>query len=536
MTSATDRDSDALRSFLKAQFSSMSCGVTAAAEVAGIVQRVVDGTIDVMRECVRHWNARNAVQRFPDEILAACFALLPLRDRFSASQVSHAWRSVALAYPSVWSNISLLTCIRDPVAILDATLSRSGQSSVDLHCRRLCQWRVRRWYPPGEAPSAQISPIVQRHLVHIQSISWYDNNGTPQFPALVTPAPLLASLYTDEDLALPPDFLGGMLGKLRTLHLGALSLPPSCPALATVTQLHCNVPNELSDPAVFRNLFHVFPRLESLSLLHLCRSRTHLMPPGPVPRTLVHLRLDSQLGDIAAQYIAWRTERLTRVELAVWLTAEWLVEYNPAVLRLSAAATHIVIALPRNADSATPPIGAEDGATDIECDDSAPDLQDDNGSLTLRDGTDTTCAIQFFCGYEGWTVNLDCFSQLVRALSLDSLRSLSTDCALLPALLDNHSPRDLAHLALTVRDEAGSYPWTTLSALPAHFSHLRTLRLEVQPPPSLRDGRDLIEVLASLGATHPLEVEVHGFLGEIVAQLQPLRGVGDELVLVEFHV
>lgn len=235
--------------------------------------------------------------------LAACFALLPFRDRISVSHVSRFWRATALSCPAIWRDIQIPRCA-DPAEVLKMALSRAGKLALDVS------------YLPGKpSPDPGVYVALAAHMDRFRSIAW---GCTTDGGALDVPAPLLESFETQVSLHIPENVLGGKPSRLQRLHLGDLFLPASCPALSTVIDLKAKIPTEPADAIRFRALFDLCPHLESLELEYVQHAPDDVLPPGPAPKTLKKLHLHSfRRTNLVKVFLNWRTDALRDVHFTI---------------------------------------------------------------------------------------------------------------------------------------------------------------------------------------------------------------------------
>ncbi|EJD39765.1 hypothetical protein AURDEDRAFT_171214 [Auricularia subglabra TFB-10046 SS5] len=120
-----------------------------------------------------------------------------------------------------------------------------------------------------------------------------------------------------DHLRIGKDFLGGQVGRLKTLDLCGVSFPSACPALSTVTTLCLNGPFNAESAPTLRHLFRLFPTLRSLSLCNLRLWDSQFLPEEPVPNSLRRLVLDSDHTsyDVSEQYARLHSQNLSDVEI-----------------------------------------------------------------------------------------------------------------------------------------------------------------------------------------------------------------------------
>lgn len=204
-------------------------------------------------------------EKLPDELLQRVLHYLPRRpdlcpgfftDLISASHVCRRWRSVALSSPALWSVIH--TPSFGEMGAFGALLSRSGSRPLYLELNLAKVYASIR---------QEVFVSLARHVHQIvRLVLRYDSDYEAEHERqlLSSRAPVLQELrlYSNKRVQLRDNFLGGKAPALTTLALAPLSLlPPSCPALASITTLHLlNHPQPLSvDDA--RYVFRLCPKL-----------------------------------------------------------------------------------------------------------------------------------------------------------------------------------------------------------------------------------------------------------------------------------
>ncbi|EJD39724.1 hypothetical protein AURDEDRAFT_187241 [Auricularia subglabra TFB-10046 SS5] len=227
------------------------------------------------------------------EVLAACFAFLDLGELVSASHVSWAWRAAALSFPSLWSHIDLDAPYEISGRPLHLAVSRAGQLPLDF-----------RYCDPCGLPTDSMVQAVGQYFHRFSSFKW--NCGLCAID-INRPAPLLREFCCYDWMCIvPPDFLGGSVGALRTLHLEGAMFPDSCRTLATVTDLRANYPGFATENPRFHLIFDLCPRLKVLHLRHITGEPGRELPAGPAPRTLRKVTLESSRScDFQQLYTAW---------------------------------------------------------------------------------------------------------------------------------------------------------------------------------------------------------------------------------------
>ncbi|EJD37822.1 hypothetical protein AURDEDRAFT_129222 [Auricularia subglabra TFB-10046 SS5] len=427
---------------------------------------------------MREWSeAHEELYHLPPEVLAACFAFLPLRDLVKASHVSRQWRTAALNNPAVWSQIHLPSGLGNTLAILSLALSRTGCSPVDLS---------------GVAPDSYSVelPCLREHMDHIQSIHWPPCTLIP----LTIPAPKLRSLVgLHRAIIVRPDSLGGKAGELRTLHLDSPYFPTQCPALSTITTLHIRCSTVPQRAETLQRLFDLCPRLESLLLGNLRQNLAHFLPEGPAPRSLSRLELQTADAsyDITRHYLDWKTEALVDVVLELGGGTRprfGRLIHNPTSLRVARDTFFERTSVVASAPGARISVG-----------------YGDTGTYASHVATELLDARERLRG--------------VRSLELPvvALPQFTSMCTALPKL---------ERLVILVKSENVSVPthrfvWSALgalSSLQACCSSLASLGINAECwdkscPPSREDARALLSQLETVEWTVSLDVNVRGFSG-----------------------
>ncbi|EJD39789.1 hypothetical protein AURDEDRAFT_128118, partial [Auricularia subglabra TFB-10046 SS5] len=275
-----------------------------AAQIDQMSDAIMGTAIASIRELLHAANENSITNRVPAEVLTACFLLLPFSGRLRVSHVCRSWRAAALCRPDVWTNISISYGMGNKAEVLRMALSRTGGRPVDL--------KIESIYP---LPFAALEDILEPYWSQIRFLGW-----SPSRPSILwrLPAPHLKYLhcYNRDGLQIPPDFLGGRRGTLRVLYFGSSSLPPVCPALSTLVNLHIRDMKDTKDPASYRMLFVLCPQLESLSLCGLDDHVSRFLPEGPAPASLRELTLESVGScDLRRPYAAWESGTLRLVAL-----------------------------------------------------------------------------------------------------------------------------------------------------------------------------------------------------------------------------
>ncbi|KZV81252.1 hypothetical protein EXIGLDRAFT_755688 [Exidia glandulosa HHB12029] len=272
----------------------------------------MDDAQRVLCDRMCEWNVSSVAHRLAPELLAICIQVLPLCDRIRASHVSRHWRTVALAFPSIWRDIELGTAHKHALALFRLVLPRSGVAPVDFRYSGSQQAMPR-------GTLKQLDHLLCDHIHHIRTIEWPGSITSTWFSR---PAPLLEAITCDSpDLAqVPEDFLGGVVGRLRSLNLYYLNLPSEiCPALTTATHVECGLPwsfrTKNDSDAGHAHLFDQFPKVEVLALRNL--RWAHTLPAGPAPSSLRSVSIDANEHsfDFSSVLHGWDLHRVRDVKL-----------------------------------------------------------------------------------------------------------------------------------------------------------------------------------------------------------------------------
>ncbi|EJD38944.1 hypothetical protein AURDEDRAFT_171931 [Auricularia subglabra TFB-10046 SS5] len=226
------------------------------------------------------------ISALPIEMLSRCFVFLPahLFARLPILHVSRGWRAAAFAFPDVWSCIQLSDSTSNGHLLLDLVLSQTKAYPCDFY---YASYDFR-------ASTAEISRVLQKHMHRMRSIHW--PFGGPSELTWSNPAPLLEHISGQVLDPIPSNLLGGVPGQLRSLEIGALCLPESCPALSTLTRLTASVRMYPEESQFLGRLFDLCPYLHELQLDLYLRDSA-LLPRGPAPTSLRRLRLTTAVID-----------------------------------------------------------------------------------------------------------------------------------------------------------------------------------------------------------------------------------------------
>ncbi|EJD51473.1 hypothetical protein AURDEDRAFT_181810 [Auricularia subglabra TFB-10046 SS5] len=297
-------DNDMLRATLSAICRRSNYLSLSKADAAAFMNGLLKQIRVIIADEVAEWNRFNSVQPFPPEILAVCFAFLPLRDRVMVSHVSRAWRSLALSTPSLWTDIRRTPfCASPSAALVKLALSRSGNLPVDVFVPRLQYDRA-------------LELVLGSTFHRIRSLKL-----TSAYSAsfLRHPAPVLEKWRCFFVVDIPEDLFGGRPGRLTVFRAFGLRVPSTCPALSTLTHV------KVSSAAVAElvRLFTLCPSLKSVTVPGLSGDAPQSL--FRVPQSLEYLELggtedDDSVGSQSAPvaiYQACSTPRLRVIKLDV---------------------------------------------------------------------------------------------------------------------------------------------------------------------------------------------------------------------------
>ncbi|KZV81260.1 hypothetical protein EXIGLDRAFT_844762 [Exidia glandulosa HHB12029] len=279
----------AIEACLHDVFRDLTQGVDSASQVQNIFMAVINKALRVLRDGMLEWNSSSTAQRVPPEVLASCLDHLSLADLVRASHVSRHWRSVALAFPALWTDIRLTSAHPRILDLLRSVLPRTGACPVDF-----AYTRSHTTSSPG--PLDDIDLLLCEHMHHMRSIAW---PGSIDATCFSQPAPMLetVSCSSVEIAYLPESFLGGVVGRMRSLELAYLDLTlEGFPALSSVTHLVCTLPWNVRGTASLGPLFDLFPNVEYLHLRAL--KSQHGTPSCSAPPSLRFLSLETQDLDV----------------------------------------------------------------------------------------------------------------------------------------------------------------------------------------------------------------------------------------------
>ena len=230
-----------------------------------------------------NWNRRagNATDAIPREIWAHIMGLMPLPDRMVVLRTSRGLRDIALAHPIVWSsgdvtNVATLQFIRkwSGSAPLDLHIFAANGSDPLLHeicddAERIRRLRIKIARHQGSSQLPDVDKYFTRDISTLEHFSIEYSTG----PA-----------YRTQPVITLPIALAVLAPRLKSLMIGVpVNIPDNVRPLRQV--LHFAV--LLTGTASRERLFTLVPNVQSLSL----SSGLGVLPLGPPPRSLVHLRL-----------------------------------------------------------------------------------------------------------------------------------------------------------------------------------------------------------------------------------------------------
>ncbi|EJD39734.1 hypothetical protein AURDEDRAFT_187244 [Auricularia subglabra TFB-10046 SS5] len=436
----------------------------------------------------------DSTRRLPPEVLAACFTFLDLGELVSASHVSQSWRTAALSFPALWSNIVIFARLGTSGRLLHMAVSRAGQLPLDVEYTQI-----------SPMPTQSMLKAVGQYFPRFRSFKW---TCYPGYIDLSLPAPLLREFCCSEWMcSIPQDFLGGRAGALRTLHLDDAVFPETCPALARVTDLRARYPEFADEGGRLLHIFDLCPRLEVLRLRDLDGVPGRELPAGPAPRTLRKVTLDAWTScDLLLLYAVWELEAVADVQLRMPLGASLrIAPFIGGAVELSVLfdgdrdAVHITAELP---DART---------RKVTCD----DVGDPVATLAemLRDGA-----------------------------ALSHMQTLSVPLGVLGrALAGAHHWPALSHLIVHIYaddmhpDGAPRSSWAHLNCLRSAPA-LESLALHIQTHSmvTVDDARNLREHLSTLTGCIPREVQVYGFPRAVVREMRANDDDGPRILFSEF--
>ncbi|KAL4261748.1 F-box domain-containing protein [Pleurotus pulmonarius] len=169
-------------------------------------------------------------KNLPPEILSTIFGMLhrdiaqhSYQKWIGVTHVCRTWRNTALDDPSLWSNITVV-----PSKWIPEAFARSKAAPLDL--------RQGGYYDAGD----KLDFIFDHVAEHPERIKRLHFHGEPAafINSLTKPAPFLEHVSTTGDVDFPPDFLGGIAPRLKSVSCGG-SLPLEATWLANLTRLEC---------------------------------------------------------------------------------------------------------------------------------------------------------------------------------------------------------------------------------------------------------------------------------------------------------
>ncbi|KAG9222133.1 hypothetical protein CCMSSC00406_0009584 [Pleurotus cornucopiae] len=168
-------------------------------------------------------------KNLPPEILSTIFGILhcditqySYQEWIAVTHVCRTWRNIALDDPSLWSDITVV-----PTNWIPEAFARSKAAPLNL--------RHGGFYDTGETLN-----FIYKHVAeHPERIKRLYIHGKGDFiNSLTKPAPFLEHVDTSWDVQFPPDFLGGVAPRLKSVSCHG-SLPLEATWLANLTRLEC---------------------------------------------------------------------------------------------------------------------------------------------------------------------------------------------------------------------------------------------------------------------------------------------------------
>ncbi|EJD37918.1 hypothetical protein AURDEDRAFT_187911 [Auricularia subglabra TFB-10046 SS5] len=450
------------------------------------------------------------------ELLTACLEYLDLSDVIAASHVSRFWRECALAFPTLWTRVTIDKAFSTCAHILHMAISRAGQLPVDLEYGRV---PVEFEYPkPSRNVSGTAADAVARYMYRFRTFKW-----THEVSALdlSRPAPLMREFVCGAGIcAIPSDFLGGAVGRLRTLHIGNAVFPDSCPALETVVDLRVWWPDGLRCEPRFDHLFELFPRLELLNLRLTWVDRDG-MPAGPAPRTLKSVKLTTYKNcDFGELYERWGLESTPDVHLTNQVEQAWtMAPVLAGALELSVIYAHVDY-LSQSRIIARLPCARR---RSVVCDDLMQVVDiDEVLSGVLADDAARLAHLQ----------------TLVIPIGVLTLLVPRWPCL---ARLTVHIFETIAWRFEDATEPAERFQWNRMDCLRAvhaltHLALCVHQDYEREIPPTLQDALELRQYLITLSACTPAEVLVYGFPDEVVKELLPREADNPRVLFILGHL
>ncbi|KZV85050.1 hypothetical protein EXIGLDRAFT_268335 [Exidia glandulosa HHB12029] len=232
---------------------------------------------------LRMANERTAsISRLPLEIIADVLSHLSVHERLNAALICHQWRTAALAYPSIWTDLTGFGLASSKLAV---ALHRSKDVGVDIHVQ------IR------GADSGHFFPVLRMHMHHIRrlSISISDDWRWELNDALARKAPRLEeasvemkTMFGSLEHKLRDDVFDGYAPRLNRLDLSYIAPPACAPALQGLRNLKFMI--QLARAEELQTLCANYPALESYELhvtADLLPNRgPHVVAPPP-PRLQV---------------------------------------------------------------------------------------------------------------------------------------------------------------------------------------------------------------------------------------------------------
>ncbi|KAG9222123.1 hypothetical protein CCMSSC00406_0009574 [Pleurotus cornucopiae] len=159
-------------------------------------------------------------RKIPTELLATIFGALDCdyKHWIVATHVCRTWRNTALNDPTLWADFTFL-----PRRWIPEVLARSKTALL----------RVRHRDPQG----AELTSFFDYIVEHPERIKILEIERGAFVNRLTKPAPYLEYLSVDTEVPFPPDFLGGLAPRLKTIR--CRDLPPEASWLSNLTRLDC---------------------------------------------------------------------------------------------------------------------------------------------------------------------------------------------------------------------------------------------------------------------------------------------------------
>ncbi|KZV79192.1 hypothetical protein EXIGLDRAFT_735491 [Exidia glandulosa HHB12029] len=246
-------------------------------DVITSVRTVVDTAI---ADIAHAWNTahKDPLCRLPVELHVSCLQWLELGGIITASQVSRAWRTIALSEPSLWDSFDA-SSFENFERAFEVVLLRSQATPFDIT-----------WDTKVE-PSQRVREMLVAHAshlrkLHLPSCRWSDELLSVLLSTSLPHLRTLQAKYenTRARLRLPDMMSDETMPKLQSVTLGPVLLPTRIHAVSSVTFLHLGAPSDC------RDLFELFPLVQQVTLRDVS-SATLL--PYRLARSVTSMRLFS---------------------------------------------------------------------------------------------------------------------------------------------------------------------------------------------------------------------------------------------------